>query len=178
MIIGLSGYARSGKDTVAELLCLNYEYRRVAFADPIREAILVLNPKLDSITHVSHRVEDYGWEVTKQDPEVRRLLQVMGTEVGRKMFGNDVWINKALSGLSQEDRVVISDVRFPNEAEAIKKLGGMVWRINRSNASAVNGHPSEHAMDTYMFDHVIYNHNSLDDLADEVFMSARKFHIG
>jgi dephospho-CoA kinase len=60
MIIGLSGYARSGKDTVAELLCLNYGFRRISFADPMREAILILNPKIDSITHVAHYVEDYG----------------------------------------------------------------------------------------------------------------------
>ena len=60
MIIGLSGYARSGKDTVAELLCLNYDYKRVSFADPMREALYVLSPKLDSIVRLSEYVDDYG----------------------------------------------------------------------------------------------------------------------
>ena len=177
MIIGLSGYAQSGKDSTAELLCLNYGYRRIAFADPMREALLRLNPKLDSITHIAHRVEDYGWDVTKRDPEVRRLLQTLGTDVGRKMFGDDFWINIALSGLKSEDKVVVSDVRFPNEAQAIKNLGGTVWRINRHNHSAVNGHPSEHAMDNYMFNHVIYNDGTLDDLSDEVFMLAKELDL-
>jgi len=177
MIIGLSGYAQSGKDSTAELLCLNYDYRRIAFADPMREALFRLNPKLDSITHLAHRVEDYGWDVAKREPEVRRLLQVLGTEVGRKMFGQDFWVNIALSGLNAEDRVVVSDVRFPNEADAIKKLGGTVWRINRHNHSAVNGHASEHAMDNYMFSHVIYNDGTLDDLSDEVFMLAKELHL-
>jgi hypothetical protein len=176
LLIGLSGYARSGKDTVAELLCLNYGYKRVSFADPMRQALYVLSPKLDNIVRLSEYVDDYGWDVAKQNQEVRRLLQVFGTEVGRKMFGLDFWIDIALKDLSGDTQVVISDVRFPNEADAIAKLGGSMWRINRKNHSAVNGHTSEHAMDNYMFNHVIYNDGTLDDLSDEVFMLAK--HLG
>ena len=172
----MSGYARSGKDTVAELLCLNYGYKRVSFADPMRQALYVLSPKIDNIVRLSEYVDDYGWDVAKQNQEVRRLLQVFGTEVGRKMFGLDFWIDIALKDLSGDTQVVISDVRFPNEADAIAKLGGSVWRINRKNHSAVNGHASEHAMDNYMFNHVIYNDGTLDDLSDEVFMLAK--HLG
>ena len=178
MIIGLSGYAQSGKDSTAELLCLNYGYRRIAFADAMRQALMIINPKLDSITHVSDFVEDYGWDIAKKNPEVRRLLQVLGTDFGRKMLGDDVWIKIALSDIKTEDKVVISDVRFPNEADAIRKLGGVVWRINRRNHSAVNGHASEHAMDNYMFNHVIYNDGTLDDLSDEVFMLAKHLNLG
>jgi hypothetical protein len=178
MIIGLSGYARSGKDTVAELLCLNYEFSRISFAEPMRHAILTLNPKLDSITHVSNLVEDYGWDVAKQNPEVRRLLQVFGTDVGRSMFGENVWVDMAFRNVEPESRIVVADVRFPNEADAIRKLGGVVWRINRRNHSAVNGHASEHAMDNYMFNHVIYNDGTLDDLSDEVFMLAKHLNLG
>lgn len=173
MIIGLSGYARSGKDTVAELLCLNYAFRRISFADPMREAILTLNPKIDSITHVGHYVEDYGWDMAKQNPEIRRLLQVFGTEVGRKMFGDDVWINMAFKSIQPDERIVVADVRFPNEAEAIKAKGGTVIRVNRHNHSAVNAHKSEISMDNYMFDHVLYNDGTIDDLAENVFMLMR-----
>jgi hypothetical protein len=173
-IIGLVARSRCGKDTVAELLCLNYDYQRRAFADPMRHALQIINPRLDSITRVSDLVDDYGWDIAKKNPEVRRLLQVLGTDFGRKMLGDDVWIKMSLSDLRQDDRVVISDVRFPNEADAIKKLGGTVWRINRKNHSAVNGHPSEHAMDNYMFSHVIYNDGTLEDLSDEVFMLAKE----
>ena len=177
MIIGLSGYAQSGKDSTAELLCLNYGYTRLAFADPMRQALMVINPKLDSITRVSDLVEDYGWDVTKRNPEVRRLLQVLGTDFGRKMLGDDVWIKIALLGIKSEDKIVISDVRYPNEAQAIKNLSGSLWRINRHNHSAVNGHTSEHAMDNYMFNHVIYNDGTLDDLSDEVFMLAKELNL-
>ena len=173
MIIGLSGYARSGKDTVAQLLCLNYGFKRISFADPMREAILTLNPKIDSITHVSHYVEDYGWDLAKQNPEIRRLLQVFGTDVGRRMFGEDVWIDIAFKHIDRDSRVVIADVRFPNEAKAIKDRGGKVIRINRHNHSAVNAHKSEIAMDNYMFDHVLYNDGTIDDLSENLFMLMR-----
>ena len=170
MIIGLSGYARSGKDTMASTLCLNYGYRRVSFADPMREAILTLNPKIDSITHVSDYVQDYGWDMAKQNPEIRRLLQVFGTEIGRKMFGENVWIDMAFKDIKPDENVVIADVRFPNEADAIKQRGGKVIRVNRHNHSAVNRHKSEIAMDNYMFDHAIYNDGTLDDFTENIFM--------
>lgn len=170
MIIGLSGYARSGKDTVAELLVLNYGFKRLAFADGIREALLALNP----ILHDGHRLNElvgmYGWEVAKAKDEVRRLLQVMGTEVGRKLINEDVWVWLLFNKVNTDERIIIPDVRFPNEARMIEQQGGEVWRINRHNHSAVNDHISEHALDNHMFKRVVYNDGTLDDLAEEVFM--------
>lgn len=100
---------------------------------------------------------------------MRRLLQVFGTEVGRNLFGENFWIEQAFKRAKEYERVVFSDVRFPNEADAIKEQGGKIWRINRRSHSAVNSHASEHAMDNYLFDHAIYNNGSLDDLSNEVF---------
>jgi hypothetical protein len=177
MIIGLSGYAQSGKDATANLLCLNYGYERHAFADPIRTGIYRLNPFVNSTTRLAEIVDEYGWDVAKHEPEVRRLMQVFGTEVGRKMFGENFWIKTAMKDIQAGSRIVISDVRYPNEADAIKALGGTVWRINRHNHSAVNGHASEHAMNMYMFNHVIYNDGTLDDLSDEVFMLAKELNL-
>lgn len=170
MIIGLSGYARSGKDTVAELLVLNYGFKRLAFADGIREALLVLNPILQDGHRLNELVQMYGWEVAKSKDEVRRLLQVMGTEVGRKLINEDVWVWLLFNKIKEGERIVIPDVRFPNEARMIEQQGGDVWRINRHNHTAVNDHVSEHAMDNYLFKHALYNDGTLDDLADEVFM--------
>lgn len=173
MIIGLSGYARSGKDTVAELLVLNYEFKRMAFADGIRDALIALNPILHDGYRLNEIVKMYGWEVAKSKDEVRRLLQVMGTEVGRKLIHEDVWVWRLFNTIGDDERIVIPDVRFPNEARMIKERGGEVWRINRHNHSAVNDHISERAMDNYMFDRVVYNDGTLDDLSDEVFMLMR-----
>jgi hypothetical protein len=174
MIIGLSGYAQSGKDTVAELLCLNYGFKRISFALPMRDAIYTLNPYVEGGNRVVDLVDEYGWDVAKANPEVRRLLQVFGTEVGRNLFGENFWIDQAFKRAEEYERVVFSDVRFPNEATAIQAKGGDVWRINRHNHAPVNGHKSEHAMDNFMFKQVIYNDGSLDDLSDEVFMLAKQ----
>ena len=176
MIIGLSGYAQSGKDTVAELLCLNYGFKRIAFADAIREGVFRLNPLLGNGIRISEMVDDYGWDVVKGTPEARRLLQVFGTEVGRSLLGSNVWVDVLFKQIDAEpdQRWVVPDVRFENEAQEIIKRDGDVWRINRHNHSAVNHHASEHAMDNYLFKHVIYNDGTLDDLSDEVFMFAKK----
>lgn len=176
VIIGLSGYAQSGKDTVAELLCSNYGFKRISFALPMRDAIYTLNPLVESSNRVNDLVDGYGWDVAKAHPEVRRLLQVFGTEVGRNIFGENFWIDQAFKRATEYERVVFSDVRFPNEAKAIQEKGGDVWRINRHNHPAVNKHTSEHAMDNFMFKHVIYNDETLDDLSDEVFMLMHNFY--
>jgi hypothetical protein len=173
MIIGLSGYAQSGKDTVAELLCLNYGYTRMAFADPMRDAIYTLNPYVEGGNRVADLVDEYGWDVAKANPEVRRLLQVFGTEVGRKQFGENFWVQQAFDKL-ESTKIVFADVRFPNEANEIIQYGGQVWRVNRHNHAPVNTHKSEHAMDNFMFKHVLYNDGTLDDLSDEVFMLAKE----
>jgi dephospho-CoA kinase len=112
MIIGLSGYAQSGKDTVAELLCLNYGYKRISFADPMRDAIYTLNPYVEGGNRVADLVDEYGWDVAKANPEVRRLLQVFGTEVGRKQFGENFWVQQAFDKL-ESTKIVFADVRFP-----------------------------------------------------------------
>ena len=176
MIIGLSGYAQSGKDTVAELLCLNYGYTRLSFAQPMRDAIYTLNPMVESGNRVADLVDEYGWDVAKANPEVRRLLQVFGTEVGRKQFGDNFWVQQAFDKIDTT-KIVFSDVRFPNEAQEIQQYGGQVWRINRHNHTPVNGHKSEHAMDNFMFKHVLYNDGTLDELSDEVFMLAKELNL-
>lgn len=183
MIIGLSGYAQSGKDTVAELLCLNYGYKRMAFADPMREALYRLNPSImvsaphDYYLPLKQIVDEHGWDVAKQQPDVRALLQRMGTEVGREMFGDNFWVQYSFDKIEQP-KIVFADVRFPNEAREILQYGGQVWRVNRNGHNPVNDHPSEHAMDNFMFKHVIINAGTLDDLADEVFMLAKQLNLG
>lgn len=172
MIIGLVGYARSGKDTVAEYLVENNGFTRRAFADPMREALLRLDPRVNIGTMIgvslARTVKDLGWDYLKEHSEdVRHLLQRMGTEVGRQMFGEDVWVNKAMENIASYDQVVFSDVRYQNEAEAILRAGGRLWKITRPNVGPVNSHGSDSAMDSYpssSFDLVIVNDSTKDEL--------------
>jgi hypothetical protein len=170
MIIGLSGYAQTGKDTVASILVEDYGYTRIGFADIIKKAIYVLDPiiTLDGM-RLAHAVDKYGWEIAKQSPEVRRLLQVMGSEIGRDLIDAQLWVELTMSAVHPEDKIVISDVRFRNEAEEIKWKHGDIWRISRIEKDApVNVHRSETDMDSWDFDEYISNNGTIDDLAREV----------
>jgi len=176
MIIGLSGYAQSGKDTVANILVDKYGYKRVAFADKIRECLFALDPIVgvrdgsSATLHLSEYFDDFGWEKAKKLPEVRRLLQVLGTEVGRNLIDEQIWIEMALGNVAIGDKVVVTDVRFEDEAKEIKWLFGEIWRINRPNTKPANAHISEIALDDWVFDRFIDNSGDLkmlEDLIDE-----------
>lgn len=172
MIIGLSGYARSGKDTVADHLISTYDFTRHSFAASMKEAMYRLNPIVhtDNIGPIRYQalVDVYGLDTVKETyPEVRRLLQVFGTEVGREMFGENFWVDLVLSNL-RSFHTVISDVRFTNEADAIRAKGGQIWRVNRSGVGPVTGHSSEVNLDTYDFDLVINNDSDIDSLNKQI----------
>ena len=170
MIIGLSGYAQSGKDTVARILVENYGFSRIAFADIIRVACYRLNPIVtyDGM-RLAHLVDLEGWEIAKTLPEVRRLLQVMGSEVGRDLIDPQIWIELTLGSAKKTDNIVLSDVRFRNEAEEIKWRGGQVWRISRIEKDApINAHRSESDMDSWNFDQYIANNGTIDELHEEI----------
>jgi dephospho-CoA kinase len=162
MIIGLSGYARSGKDTVADFLVTQYGFERVAFADPIRNILYDLNPPVDGESLAS-MVDNYGWDIAKSKEEVRTFLQTLGYSA-RMHIHQDVWVMAAFSKMRADRNYVIADVRFLNEAEHIKKHNGEIWRVERPGVEAVNQHVSEWEMDNYKCDHGILNDGNLDQL--------------
>jgi len=169
MIIGLSGYAQSGKDTVANYLVTNKGFTRVAFADPIKELLYEMNPIIDEQNAVTlqNLVDNVSWEGAKLYPEVRSLLQNLGMG-GRKVFNRNFWIDVALEyaqNNSHEGPYVVTDVRFKNEAKRIKNMGGQIWRVERPFVNAVNGHISEHDLDDWEFDAIIHNNSTIEDLA-------------
>jgi len=97
----------------------------------------------------------------------RRLLQIVGTECGRQIIHPNIWVNS----LFQDDdnaNWIITDVRFPNEANAIKERGGVLIRVNRGLATGVE-HESETALDDYEgFDYIIENTGTIEDLKYQV----------
>lgn len=166
MIIGLTGYAQSGKDTLAKILVDDYGYTRVAFADKIREFLYEVNPMVGCSPsgYLQDLVNLVGWDAAKQEPQVRRLLQDLGVGA-RKVFGEQFWITQALIGYYPKDKVVVTDVRFMNEAERIKAYpGAQVWRIKRNGVEAVNAHISETELDGYKVDQIFSNNGSIEDL--------------
>jgi hypothetical protein len=173
MIIGLSGYAQSGKDTVAKFLVEQRGFKRIAFADPIRDILWDMNPMLKDGFYLQGVVNAYGWDVAKtQFPEVRRLLQELGV-AARKHIDSEVWVTAALKTVwvtpelkapSEDGNYVITDVRFQNEAATIRLAGGQLWRVERTGVEAVNSHVSEHDLDNWDFDAYIHNNSTIEDL--------------
>ena len=160
-IIGIAGKAKAGKDTLADYLCWNTDkdYEKVHFADILKEGAKQIC-QLD------------WWAVNTQEGKestipwlnmtVRELLQKFGTAI-RKEVDPDFWV-KALLNRYIDDDIIIADVRFPNEAKAIKDAGGLLVRINRDGAGAGN-HISEIALDDYTdWDLVIDNNGTIEDL--------------
>lgn len=177
MIIGISGFAGSGKDTAADIL-VEREYTKIAFADALRDYLYDYNPVLtmwDSRNHHSRTaslqwiIDMYGWQGYKNtdwSSVVRRAIQEAS---GRNSDEpNDRWITALFKRAESIDKLVISDVRYTDEADAIKARGGMVIRIERNGVSAVNNHISEHALKGYEFDVVVYNDGTLEEFEEEV----------
>lgn len=165
-LIGLSGKAGSGKDTFAKFL-EPFGYIRISFADPLKTvAKLIFGLTEGQVTDPrAKEEEDLRWGMSP-----RRIMQ----EVGKKMreIHSDVWLRQALARINDErinnDRhnFVITDVRFPNEADVIRSLGGVLVRIERAGVASPTGasDDTETALDKYKFDLYICNNGSLEDL--------------
>lgn len=167
-IIGLSGKARSGKDTAAGMLKMAFNVKTVAFADPIRDAMRVLFGFNEAHFNGSLKEDVVPW--IGKSP--RQLMQTLGTEWGRNTVNNDIWRIIAARKIEQItdsfDHAVVTDVRFENEAEMIRSLGGSVWHIVRGSIPSVSAHASEQGIDVRNNDVVVYNNGTLEDLFDSV----------
>jgi len=174
-VVGLTGYAGSGKDTVAGMLA-TYGFKRVAFADPMKEILLDTDPWVHAGQYhrkLTDLVSEFGWDGAKRrHPDVRRLMQEFGMSC-RRVLGEWTWTELALSRvethLANGESVVVTDVRLENEARLItQQLDGMVWRVHRPDVGPVNGHVTEDQLAEYPVDRAVNNWGTIDDLRFEV----------
>ena len=166
VVVGLMGYAQSGKDTTAGFMA-PAGFRRLAFADALKDVSqsaseLELNLAGYEGWVFEEMVEREGWERVKTFPGVRAFLQDLGLRV--RKYDENFWINSALNQIELGDKVVITDVRYPNEVQAVKDLGGTLIRITRPGVGPVNAHVSESAVENIDADIEIANCGSLGDL--------------
>ncbi len=168
-LIGLCGYAQVGKDTVAGFL-VQQGWTRVAFADALRDVLYALNPIVvyggGTEARVKDLVDHHGWDKAKVDyPEIRVLLQRLGTEAGRETLGENLWVRigeEKIEGAGTP--VVVTDCRFPNEINLIKRRKGTLIWIERPGTGAANAHASEHSVNRDDCDLVINNNGTFEDL--------------
>jgi hypothetical protein len=141
-IIGLVGLIGSGKGTVADYLVNKHKFRNISFANHLKDAVSAVfswpRNLLEGDTEYSRQWRDEvdeWWSERLNIPNLtpRWVLQYLGTDVLRKNFHDDIWIASLEYQLLGEAQTnfVISDVRFPNEIEMIKKLGGEIWHVQR-----------------------------------------------
>jgi len=133
-VIGLTGYAGAGKDYVCDLLVEDYDAVRVAFADGVR---LEIEDVLSPGTFSSHDHKLPAVWAKPYSPEVRKLLQWWGTEY-RRAENEDYWVDKGVGRIQRAgarfNLIVVTDVRFVNEAKAIQGLGGIVLEVAADQA--------------------------------------------
>jgi hypothetical protein len=200
MLIGIVGFAGSGKGSVSDILCERWGFSKIAFADSVKDAVSTIfqwpRELLEGDTETSRQFREtldpwwsqkLGYDVTP-----RLMLMKMGTEAGRKIFHEDLWLlnlSRKINMLPADSRIVVSDARFPNEIDFIRKSGGKIVRVIRGDeppwyedALLANRsgkiewmkylYPdvdiSEWAWIGTKFDHVIKNDRGLDDLIPKV----------
>lgn len=193
-LIGLAGRKQHGKDTTASVLA-RYGYVKMSFADPLREMAEAVDP-LISLADCPAMVKDeilrglgmeqrvlippqavrytellqtIGYERAKELADFRGFLQRLGSEGVRDVIGPETWVELAKDRILEcEERIVFADVRFPNEAEVIRDLGGVVWYIVRTGfEDGSDGHMSENALTASDAD-LVLTADSVEALEDAV----------
>ncbi|OAM73045.1 hypothetical protein [Devosia elaeis] len=177
-VIGLMGYGGAGKSEVARIL-VGHGFVRTHIKAPLRAMAATL---LTEAGYMPHEVDDYLDGERKRDmiPTLGRsgteVQQFLGTEFGRDFCYADLWLDlwrkRAKSILADGGKVVQESVRFPNEAEAIRELGGLVIRVERPGVGPLSDHVSERPPAEP--DLMIHNNGTLTDLALQVATALRR----
>ena len=142
MIIGLCGFAGSGKGTLADILVENHDFHKISFATKLKDVASVMfgwnRDLLEGITDESRawreEVDEYWSNELEQEVTPRIMLQLFGTDCVRKNLHNNIWVSIVKKTLIDNPDVnwIIPDVRFPNEVDVIQQeLNSSVWWIRR-----------------------------------------------
>ena len=198
ILIGLTGPAGSGKDTVADYLCATNGFSRYAYADPLRLEIaqafgipvdLLLDRERKEkptdllalercqnkffVEYIFERFYGPVNQTRKQPRSPRWIMQKWGTDYRRELTDENYWIRQAENAIADMDRagitrIVVTDVRFEDEAEFIRARGGQVWHLHRPDLLAVNPHISERGVAIHDDDIEIINSSTIGNLHTQV----------
>lgn len=168
-LIGITGKARSGKDSIAKYLWSEHAFTRIAFADPMKLAAQQIFGLSDEQTwHDDFKeVEIEHWGMSP-----REIFQKLGTEAIRGTFGDMTWVKRwaiSYATLKDTDDIVVPDVRFDSEAQALRNLGGVIIEVRRGAGliGSTGNHSSELGLST-LPEFIIENYGTLQELHAEV----------
>jgi hypothetical protein len=205
MIIGFVGLIGAGKDTAADYLVNYHGFRRDSFANTLKDAVAavfgwdrtLLEGRTKEAREWREQVDPW-WAERLKMPKLtpRWVLQYWGTEVCRHGFHDDIWIASLENKMRKiRDNIVISDVRFPNEINAIHSAGGQVirikrdadpewfeyalaynrgpngnaeWSLSKSKLDKMKIHASEYSWVGGEIDSIVNNDETIDSLFDQL----------
>jgi|TARA_B110000971_G_C20006818_1_gene499545 hypothetical protein len=190
MIIGICGLIGCGKGTVADILVEEHNFKKLSFADKLKDGVATVfgwdRSMLEGDTRQSRewreQRDEFWSKETKRNITPRIVLQEFGTDCMRHGFDDSIWVSIVKQELIKNPTkdFVIPDVRFPNEALMIQKLNGHVWRAIRGpdpvwfrmyqdiGVEPKDVHESEWRWANVNFDAQVSNNGTLDDLKNQV----------
>lgn len=164
MIIGLTGKKFHGKDTVAGII-LEHDntYTLLSFAEPIKQALSIIHVIPKEYFDDPNKKETPLSEWNNLTP--RSLAQWLGTDIYRNQFDQNVWLRNMKLRIGELKNVIITDIRFDNEANFIKELGGIIIKVDASvRKNKSDNHISENGIDEKLVDIIVDNNGSFEDL--------------
>ena len=197
MIVGITGFKRSGKSTTAEILADDYGFQIIELTDKLKAVLLGGNPWVTPKLRLKDVIREYGWELAKDTfPEVRRLMQDFASEGVRDNLGEDTWLDAWQKSLPRDSTTVQSfggevvsemhryghattaNVRFPNEVARIHSIGGVIWKVTRPGyMTTTDKHRSETQTANLLVDDFINNNGTVDDLRRTVHGVMAKYNV-
>ena len=189
MIIGICGLIGSGKGTVADILVNTHKFTKISFADKLKDGVAsvfgwdrkMLEGDTDESRQWRELKDDFWSNETKMEVTPRLVLQLCGTDCMRNGFDDGIWVSLVKKELLDNPgrNYVIPDVRFANEVDMIRDVGGEVWEIKRgpdpewlieykTNGKEPKVHASEWKWIKSKKDLVIENNSTLDELSNQV----------
>jgi len=164
MLIGLTGRAGAGKDTVADILVAEHGFKKYSFAGPLKQALAVVGivePADRALKELPIPGRGYSY---------RKAAQTLGTEWARNL-DSEFWLNLANDKVPDGENWVISDVRFENEVQWVRNRNGSVWHVTGRAVKLADGqatHSSETPLPIKCGDFIVYNEGTMKMLAEDV----------
>jgi hypothetical protein len=189
MIIGICGLIGSGKGTVADILVKTHNFTKLSFADKLKDGVATIfgwdRAMLEGDTDESRQwrelKDDFWSNETKMEVTPRLVLQLFGTDCMRNGFDDGIWVSTIKKKLLENPTIdyVVPDVRFANEVDMIRDIGGEVWEVKRGpdpqwliEYETTGTEPTVHASEWKWIkskkDLVIENDDTLDELKNQV----------
>lgn len=169
MIIGIAGYKSSGKGTAGSILVDKYKFQEKSFASPIKDLVSTMF----GLDRDMLEGNDCKLRTIRDNPNFgaygksgRELLQVIGTGM-RHIVDTNIWVDMAIKQCVAKENYVFTDVRFPNEVEAIAMAGGFTVGVKRQGFNG-DAHESERALDGYALPYIVHNDGSMEDLRNKI----------